>query len=161
MPPTPSISNRLLAALAPEDFDALRAHLEPVPLPHKQTLSNPGAPIEHVYFVEQGMVSLVQPLEGKGGMIEVGMIDNEGFVRVPVLLGADTSPLEAIDGPDSWFCSTDASRSVPRGNGSQHRPPRRPAALCRGTPGSGLVFSGMQRTTPLTGAPGPLVAGGT
>ena len=91
-----SISNRLLAALAPGDLDTLRARLEPVPLPHKQTLSNPGAPIEHVYFVEQGMVSLVQPLEGKGGMIEVGMIGNEGFVGVPVLLGADTSPLEAM-----------------------------------------------------------------
>ena len=29
-------------------------------------------------------------------MIEVGMIGNEGFVGVPVLLGAETSPLEAI-----------------------------------------------------------------
>jgi hypothetical protein len=89
---TPAISNRLLAALAPRDLDALGAHLEPVALPHKQTLSNPGAPIEHVYFPEVEMVSLVQPLPG--GMIEVGMIGNEGFVGVPVLLGADTSPLE-------------------------------------------------------------------
>ena len=94
MSPTPTISNRLLAALAPRDLDALGAHLEPVPLSHKQTLSNPGAPIEHVYFPEIGMVSLVQPLPG--GMIEVGMIGNEGFVGVPVLLGADTSPLEAM-----------------------------------------------------------------
>jgi CRP-like cAMP-binding protein len=39
------------------------------------------------------MVSLVQPLEN-GAMIEVGMIGNEGFVGVPVLLGAETSPLE-------------------------------------------------------------------
>ena len=31
-----------------------------------------------------------------GAMIEVGMIGNEGFVGVPVLLGADTSPLEAM-----------------------------------------------------------------
>jgi CRP-like cAMP-binding protein len=94
MPPPPSIANRLLAALAPKDLDALRAQLEPVPLPHKQTLSYPGAPIEHVYFVEEGMVSLVQPLQG--GMIEVGMIGKEGFLGVPVLLGADTSPLEAM-----------------------------------------------------------------
>jgi CRP-like cAMP-binding protein len=94
MTPTPSIANRLLAALAPEDLDALSAQFEPVPLPHKQTLSNSGAPIEHVYFPQEGMVSLVQPLPG--GMIEVGMIGNEGFVGVPVLLGADTSPLEAM-----------------------------------------------------------------
>jgi hypothetical protein len=41
------------------------------------------------------MVSLVQPLEN-GAMIEVGMIGNEGFVGVSVLLGADTSPLETM-----------------------------------------------------------------
>jgi len=41
------------------------------------------------------MVSLVQPLEN-GAMIEVGMIGNEGFAGVPVLLGADRSPLEAM-----------------------------------------------------------------
>jgi CRP-like cAMP-binding protein len=41
------------------------------------------------------MVSLVQPLEN-GAMIEVGMIGNEGLVGVPVLLGADSSPLEAM-----------------------------------------------------------------
>jgi CRP-like cAMP-binding protein len=41
------------------------------------------------------MVSLVQPLEN-GAMIEVGMIGNEGLVGVPVLLGDDRSPLEAM-----------------------------------------------------------------
>jgi CRP-like cAMP-binding protein len=95
MAPALSISNRLLAALARENLDPLRAHLEPVPLPHKQILSNPNMPIAHVYFPQEGMVSLVQPLEN-GAMIEVGMIGNEGLVGVPVLLGADTSPLEAM-----------------------------------------------------------------
>ena len=87
MAPAISISNRLLVALPREDLDFLRPHLEPVPLPHKQTLSEPNAPIDHVHFVQEGMVSLVQPLEN-GAMIEVGMIGNEGFVGVPVLLGA-------------------------------------------------------------------------
>ena len=95
MAPAISISNRLLVALPREDLDFLRPHLEPVPLPHKQTLSEPNAPIDHVHFVQEGMVSLVQPLEN-GAMIEVGMIGNEGFVGVPVLLGADTSPLETM-----------------------------------------------------------------
>ena len=94
MPPANSISNRLLLALTLEDLDGLRAHLELVLLPHKRTLSNPGAPIQHLYFPQEGMVSLVQPLQG--AMIEVGMIGNEGFVGVPVLLGADASPLETM-----------------------------------------------------------------
>ena len=95
MAPAISISNRLLVALAREDLDPLRPHLEPVPLSLKQILSNPNMPIDHVYFPQDGMVSLVQPLEN-GAMIEVGMIGKEGLVGVPVLLCADTSPLEAM-----------------------------------------------------------------
>ena len=76
MPPAVSISNRLLGGLSPEDLDLLRPHLEAVPLPHKQTLTQGNAPIDHVHFVQEGMVSLVQPLDN-GAMIEVGMIGNE------------------------------------------------------------------------------------
>jgi CRP-like cAMP-binding protein len=90
-----SISNRLLGALAREDLDRLRPHLNPFPLPHKRILVSPNTPVDHVYFPQEGMVSLVQPLEN-GAMIEVGMIGNEGLVGMPVLLGADTSPLEAM-----------------------------------------------------------------
>ena len=95
MPPTLAISNRLLSALTVDDLDPLKPHLHAVTLSHRQALSKPGMPIDDVYFVQDGMVSLVQPLEN-GAMIEVGMIGNEGFVGVPVLLGADTSPLEAM-----------------------------------------------------------------
>ena len=95
MLPALSISNGLLGALAAYDLDSLRPHLHAVALTHRQALSKPGTLIEDVYFVQDGMVSLVQPLEN-GAMIEVGMIGNEGFVGVPVLLGADTSPLEAM-----------------------------------------------------------------
>jgi CRP-like cAMP-binding protein len=95
MPATLSISNRLLAALAAEDLDSLKGHLEPVPLAQRQTLSTPDTPINHVYFPQEGMVSLVQPLDD-GAMIEVGMIGKEGLVGVPILLGADASPLEAM-----------------------------------------------------------------
>jgi CRP-like cAMP-binding protein len=95
MPPALSISNRLLGALSPGDLDPLRAHLETVSLSQRQTLSTPGTPIDQVYFPQEGMVSLVQPLEN-GTTIEVGMIGNEGLVGTPVLLGADSSPLEAM-----------------------------------------------------------------
>jgi hypothetical protein len=43
-------TNRLLRALAPEDLDLLRPHLEPVPLPQRQTLSKPDTLIDDVYF---------------------------------------------------------------------------------------------------------------
>jgi CRP-like cAMP-binding protein len=95
MPSAISVANRLLRSLSPDDLEPLRAHLETVPLPQKQTLSSSGTSIDHVYFPQEGMVSLVQPLDD-GTTIEVGMIGNEGLVGTPVLLGADSSPLEAI-----------------------------------------------------------------
>ncbi len=95
MPPTPPITNRLLAALPSADLDALRPQFEPVTLEQKQSLSMPNTPIDHVYFIEGGMVSFVQPM-GNGAMIEVGVAGKEGFAGVPVLLGANSSPLEAM-----------------------------------------------------------------
>ena len=92
---TISFGNRLLDSLSPADLQHLTPHLEPVTLPCRQTLAKPGEPIEHVYFVREGVVSLVQPLDD-GAMIEVGMIGNEGFVGAPALLGGTSSPLEAM-----------------------------------------------------------------
>ena len=61
MPPTLSISNRLLRSLAADDLDPLRPHLHAVTLSHKQALSTPRTPIKDVYSVQDGVVSLVQP----------------------------------------------------------------------------------------------------
>ena len=112
-------------------------------------------PIDQVYFVQEGMVSLVQPLEN-GAMIEVGMIGSEGFLGVPVLLGADSSPLK------QWFrflvqpygCQQVHSA----GSGPKHRPFGTAASVCPGTPHSGLIFGGMQRATHAARALSPLVA---
>jgi CRP-like cAMP-binding protein len=95
MPATLSILNKLLLALTPEDLDRLHPHLELITLVQKQILSKPNAPIEHVHFVQDGMVSIVQVLED-GVDAEVGVIGSEGFDGMPVLLGAETSPLEAM-----------------------------------------------------------------
>ena len=82
----PLLRNRLLAGLAHGDLDALRPHLTPVWLVGDQTLFGPGETIEHVYFVEQGVLSLVANT-GAGDMgIEVGMIGPEGLAGVACLI---------------------------------------------------------------------------
>jgi hypothetical protein len=58
MAPAIPISNRLLVALAREDLDPLRPHLEPVLLTHKEILSNANTPIDHVYFPRRGWCRL-------------------------------------------------------------------------------------------------------
>ncbi|MBV8703422.1 MAG: hypothetical protein JO118_06890, partial [Acetobacteraceae bacterium] len=47
--PLASRTNRLLAALPPEEMDALRPLLETVRLPQRQSIYDAGKPIEHVY----------------------------------------------------------------------------------------------------------------
>ena len=54
-----------------------------------------GAPLEDVYFIEQGVASVLTYLTN-GSMIEVGMIGREGMVGVPVLLGDETSVQRVI-----------------------------------------------------------------
>jgi CRP-like cAMP-binding protein len=82
----PLFRNRLLAALARGDLDDLRPHLTPVWLVSGQTLFGPGEAIEHVYFVEQGVVSLVADTGADNMGIEVGMIGREGMAGVASVL---------------------------------------------------------------------------
>ena len=87
--------NRLLAALSPKDLASLSRHFESVPLPLREGLSKAGRRIPFAYFPESGMISLVQPLED-GATIEVGLVGREGFFGVPLVLGARSSPVEAM-----------------------------------------------------------------
>lgn len=82
----PLLRNRLLAALAQGDFDNLRPHFTLVGLVSDQTLFGPGEVIEHVYFVEQGVVSLVADTGADDMGIEVGMIGREGMAGVASLI---------------------------------------------------------------------------
>ncbi|MEG9528862.1 MAG: Crp/Fnr family transcriptional regulator [Hyphomicrobiales bacterium] len=93
-PQQSAVRNRLLAALAPEDFSRLASQLEPVPLPLHAVLIAPQQPIAQAYFVEEGIVSLVA--DTCEGRIEVGLTGREGFIGVPIALGAQTTPQTAI-----------------------------------------------------------------
>ena len=77
-------TNRLLAALEPDDFARLEPHIETVELKRGQVLYEAGDVIRHVYFPHDAMVSLVNVMED-GGSVEVGLFGREGVLG---LLGA-------------------------------------------------------------------------
>src|SRR3712207_6719293 len=52
-------ANRILAALPPEEMAVLQPHLEALPLPIRFTLYEEDRPIEHVYFLNRGVVSVL------------------------------------------------------------------------------------------------------
>jgi len=83
--------NVLLARLAKLRADDLASRLEPVELIVNQVICEPGQPMEHAYFVEVGMVSVVSIMKD-GRSVEVGTIGSEGVVGAPLLLSAAPLP---------------------------------------------------------------------
>jgi CRP-like cAMP-binding protein len=70
-------TNRLLAALEPDDFAALRPHLEIVRLTRGHVLYEVGAPLRFSYFPHDAVISLVNDMED-GGTVEVAVFGREG-----------------------------------------------------------------------------------
>ena len=87
--------NGLLAALSSEDVERFFTDLQPVSFLIGHVFYDVGAPFENVYFIEQGLASVLTNLTN-GSMIGVGMIGMEGVVGVPVLLGDETSAQRVI-----------------------------------------------------------------
>jgi CRP-like cAMP-binding protein len=83
--------NRLLSYLSAKDFEALRPNLKPVDLPLRLMLERPAEPIEHVFFPETGIASVVA-VQSHQTKVEVGLIGNEGMTGLPVILGDHQTP---------------------------------------------------------------------
>jgi CRP-like cAMP-binding protein len=85
-PFTLPMTNRLLASLPQVELNTLRPHLTRVRLIAKQVLIESGRPPEHVFFIEEGLVSIVaETVQGEHG-VQVAMIGREGMVGGPALL---------------------------------------------------------------------------
>ena len=78
--------NRLLGAMSQADTDQFFSNLQAVSLPLKQIVYEIGAPLEHVYFVEQGVISILTMMTN-GDSIEAGMVGMEGVVGLATLFG--------------------------------------------------------------------------
>ena len=91
----PPIRNQLLAALPGKEYRRLLPHLESVPLPFMEVLYERGEPIKHVYFPDDGLISLLVVMEDETPR-EVGLIGNEGMLGIAAALGMNTTPHRAL-----------------------------------------------------------------
>ncbi|MBK1649219.1 Crp/Fnr family transcriptional regulator [Rhabdochromatium marinum] len=87
--------NHLLAALPACEFECLSPHLELVPLPLGKALYEPGERLEHVYFPNNAIVSLLYVMKD-GASAEIAVVGNEGIVGVALFMGSDTMPNRAV-----------------------------------------------------------------
>ena len=83
--------NRLLASLPADLIEQLARHLTPVDLPVNRTLHEAGGRVDTVYFLEDGMCSMVVTMTS-GATVEVGRIGRDGFVGAAAILGGSHTP---------------------------------------------------------------------
>ncbi len=89
------VGNRLLALLGEQDRRHVLTRLERVPLVLKSVIQAQDEPVAAVYFPENGSVSMITTLDD-GARVEVGLVGREGFVGLPLLLGAPTASIEGM-----------------------------------------------------------------
>jgi CRP-like cAMP-binding protein len=88
-------ANRILLALPAEHRRAILADAEPVDLPKKRLLYEVNKPIRDVYFIEDGVASILSVLTD-GTAVETSTCGREGMVGLPLYLGADRASTQAM-----------------------------------------------------------------
>ena len=117
-PPAPVLldekpGNEILKSIGRKECADLFPALEFVRLRLHQILHEPGAVIHSIYFLNNGMASVLS-VQPDGRSVEVGLIGKEGFVGVPVVFGFKTSATRTITQGDAtgYRLSTDVLRRV-------------------------------------------------
>jgi len=112
-------ANKMLAVLSASDFALLAPHLSPVDLPARRQLETRNRRIEHVYFLEQGIASVVISA-GANHSIEVAIIGNEGMTGLPVILESERALHETFmqSGGYGWRIGVEQFRKALKASAS-------------------------------------------
>jgi CRP-like cAMP-binding protein len=110
-----AISSKILLHLSRNECQQLLPELELVRLKLHQVIYEAEETMKSGYFVNTGILSVlaVQP-DSKS--VEVGLIGNEGFLGLPLLVGYRTSPTRVVAQADgsAYRCDAQALRRVLR-----------------------------------------------
>ena len=88
------VRNALLRSLLSRGADGIWDHLEAIELPAHKVLYHTGENVEHLYFLNQGLVSRVKIL-GDGRAVEAGAL-SEGVIDVFTLSGFHASTCDYV-----------------------------------------------------------------
>ena len=86
-PPPPDNRNLLLAALPADEYQRIAPFLETIPLKLKSVLHRAGDPIEHVYFLEEGIASVVTGLQDTPHQARAAAIDQARAAAIQDFVG--------------------------------------------------------------------------
>lgn len=88
-------TNRFLLTLPQPVLQHLWPSLEPVSLAPKQLIYHAEEPVNHLYFVERGLVSLIKVMRD-GRSVEIGVVGVEGVTGSGSLFGMNSAYLESV-----------------------------------------------------------------
>lgn len=114
------ILNRLLAAIPANEYTRLLPKMQEVYLPLGREVYGLRAAIEHLYFPNSGVVSLLAA-DG-GSTVDVGMVGREGVIGISALLGVNESAGRAVvlvEGKAMKIAVADLADSMANGGGLQ------------------------------------------
>jgi CRP-like cAMP-binding protein len=88
-------NNFLLAVLPESSLRELLPALEPVALPLGRSVYESGDKQGYVYFLTEGIVSLLYVLED-GASAEIAVVGREGLVGISLFMGGESTPSRAV-----------------------------------------------------------------
>src|ERR1700730_4798648 len=89
------VSNKILLATPENEYELMRPDLTYMDLPQHLSLHESTQKIEFVYFPNRGMVSQVVVTKD-GRTVEVGVVENEGYVGAGLAVGLSRSPVREV-----------------------------------------------------------------
>lgn len=87
--------NRLLASLPAEDQRHIAGLSDTVEVEVGELLYEPGQAIQHIYFPDDSLISLLAVAEGRM-TLEVGSVGREGMIGASVALGHELAQVRAV-----------------------------------------------------------------
>jgi len=92
---SPTVQNRLLAALPVQDYERLLSQMQPVTFTLGEVVYEFGGQLEFVYFPTSSIISLLYTMEN-GTSAEMGLTGNDGVVGIALFMGGGTMPNRAV-----------------------------------------------------------------
>src|SRR6267142_15540 len=90
------VKNKILLSIPDNEFWAMRPDLEGVALESHKILHESHEVLQHAYFPNDGLLSLVVVL-AEGKTVEAGIVGREGLVGIPALAGLNRNRLHGVE----------------------------------------------------------------
>jgi len=90
-----AVTNKILLGISDSEYRSIRPHLEYLGLPRHYTLHEPNEKTQFVYFLNEGLLSLVV-VTLSGRTVEAGIVGKEGIVGLGSAVGLTKNPLRHI-----------------------------------------------------------------